>query len=242
MTTALAVALAGVAVGALLQSATGFGFALIVAPALTAAVGPRVAIPTAALLGLVVNGLTLVGERRESVVHRRAALVLLAASLPGMALGVAVLASAPEDLLRVAVAGVVVGTVVAYAVARGKDGVRTSPVGAGLLSGVLATTSGINGPPLVLHMRRRGMNAAQMRDTLAAIFLVSGVLTIAALLIAGAMRLPGGVLLLVAGAAVGQGAGRLAFRQLDRHRDAATLGVLALSAAAAVVPVVQALS
>jgi uncharacterized membrane protein YfcA len=241
VSTEVAVALAGVTAGAVLQSATGFGFALIVAPVLTAAVGPRVAVPTATLTGLLVNGLTLVGEGRAPLVDVRQARVLLAASLPGMALGAVILATAPEDVLRVAIAAVVVGTVVLYVLTRSAGTGRSSPLGAGLVSGLLATTSGINGPPLVLHMRRVGMAAETMRDTLAAFFLVSAVLTLAALALAGAVRMADGVVWLLAGAVVGQAAGRLAFRQLEAHREAATLAVLALSAAAAVVPVVQAL-
>jgi uncharacterized membrane protein YfcA len=200
-----------------------------------------VAVPAATVVGLLTNGLTLVGERRRPVVQARVALVLLGASLPGMALGAVVLASAPEDVLRVAIAAVVAGTVIAYALARDGAGGHSSALGAGLLAGVLSTTSGINGPPLVLHLRRAGVAAAEMRDTLAAFFLVSGVLTLAALAVAGALRLPGDMLVLLAGAVAGQAIGRLAFRRLEEHRDAATLGVLGLSAAAAVVPVVQAL-
>ena len=246
MTTELTVALAGVAAGALLQSATGFGFALIVAPVLAAALGPRVAVPTAALTGLLVNGLTLVAEGRAPAVDRRAVAVLSAAALPGMALGAVVLATAPEDALRVAIAAVVAGTVAAY-LRPGDPAPRRSPVrpssgvGTGFLSGVLATTSGINGPPLVVHFRRRGMDAARMRDTLAAYFLVTGVLTLVVLAIGGTLHLADNLLVLLAGAVAGQAAGRLAFRQLEAHREAATLAVLALSAAAAVVPVVQAL-
>jgi uncharacterized membrane protein YfcA len=241
VSTELTAALAGVVLGGLLQSATGFGFALIVSPVLAAALGPRVAVPSAALLSLVVTGLTLLGEGRAPAVDRRAVIVLLATALPGMALGAVILATAPEDVLRVAIAAVVVATVVAYAVTRSTGPGRSPAAVAGFVSGVLATTSGINGPPLVLHLRRRGMGAEQMRDTLAAIFLVSAVLTLAALALAGALRLADGVLVLMAGAVAGQALGRVAFRQLEAHRDAATLGVLALSAAAAVVPVVQAL-
>jgi uncharacterized membrane protein YfcA len=241
VSTELAAALAGVIAGALLQSATGFGFALIAAPVLTAALGPRVAVPTATVVGLLVNALTLVGEGRAPVVDGRAARVLLAWSLPGMALGAVVLATAPEDVLRVAIAAVVVGTVVLYVKTRSSGTGRSSAAGAGRVSGVLATTSGINGPPLVLHMRRVGMGADRMRDTLAAFFVVSAVLTVAAFAVSGVLRLAGGIGWLLIGAVAGQAAGRLAFRQLEAHRDAATLAVLALSAAAAVVPVVQAL-
>jgi uncharacterized membrane protein YfcA len=240
---ALALALAAVAVGGLVQSATGFGFALIVAPALTATLGPFEAVPTATALGIVVNGLTLAGEGRRPAVLWRTAWWLLAASVPGTVVGALFLDWAPGDAVRVLVAVVVVATVVMYATTSAGDvgGRGASPVGPGVLAGALGATSAINGPPLVLHLRRIGAGAAASRDTLAFFFLVSGAITLVALAVVGALRLAPELLGLLVCAGIGQGLGRLAFPRLAAHREAATLGVLALSAAAATVPVVQAI-
>jgi uncharacterized protein len=240
------VAAAGVAAGGLVQSATGFGFALVAAPLVTAAFGPVEAVPTVTVVSLVVSALTLAGEGRRPAVLGRSALLLIAAGVPGMALGAVILARAPEDVLKVAVAVVV--TVSAVAVtrtprARSQDDAPVhSGVGAGLLAGLLATTSGVNGPPLLIHLRRAGAGAMEMRDTLAVIFLASGVLTVAILAVGDTLEVPGSIPLLVAAAAVGQGLGRLAFAALEGHRETATRCVLALSVAVATVPAVQALS
>ena len=69
----MTVALAALAVflGATLQSATGFGFALVAAPFLFALLGPREAVTAGVLLGLLLNGLTLATERRRPVVLGR---------------------------------------------------------------------------------------------------------------------------------------------------------------------------
>jgi uncharacterized protein len=239
----LALAIAAVAVGGLVQSATGFGFALVVAPALTATLGPFVAVPTATVLGIVVNGLTLAGEGRRPAVLWRTAWLLLAASVPGTVLGALFLDWAPADAVRVLVAAVVIATVVLYATTGGTSPRRggASPVGAGFLAGALGSTSAINGPPLVLHLRRIGASAAAARDTLAFYFLVSAVLTLAALAAVGAARIADEIAALIAAAVAGQLLGRLAFPRLEAHREAATLGVLCLSAAAATVPVIQVL-
>ena len=242
MSVALGLALAAVAVGGLVQSATGFGFALIVAPALTAALGPFVAVPTATVLGIVVNGLTLAGEGRRPAVLGRTATILLVASVPGTALGALFLAHAPADAVRIVVAAVVVGTVVLYVrTSEPLVPVRRSPVAAGVLAGALGATSAINGPPLVLHLRRIGAAAAESRDTLAFFFLVSGAVTLGALAVVGALRIHSAIVGLALCAAAGQALGRLLFPRLIAHREAATLGVLALSAATATIPVVQAI-
>jgi uncharacterized membrane protein YfcA len=240
------VAAAGVAAGGLVQSATGFGFALIAAPVATAAFGPVEAVSTITVVSLVVSTLTLAGEGRRPAVLGRSALLLIGAGVPGMALGAVILAQAPEDALKVAVAVVV--TVSAVAVTRTprarseRDAPVYSGLGSGLLAGLLATTSGVNGPPLLIHLRRAGAGAMQMRDTLAVIFLVSGVLIVGVLAVGDTFELPSSILLLALAAAVGQGLGRLAFGALEGHRETATRCVLALSVAVATVPAIQALS
>src|SRR5215475_11769038 len=56
---------AGVAAGALLQSATGFGFSLVAAPLVFAAIEPEQAVGLLIVLGTEVNVLTLASERRR---------------------------------------------------------------------------------------------------------------------------------------------------------------------------------
>ena len=60
-----AAACVGVVAGAMLQAATGFGFSLVAAPLLFAAIGPEPAVVLLLVLGLEVNVLTLVTERRR---------------------------------------------------------------------------------------------------------------------------------------------------------------------------------
>ncbi len=90
---ALAVAAAGaVMAGAALQSSIGFGFALVAAPLLyVAAPSPEQAVGLMILLGLEVNLLTLVAERRRPHPSWADAAGVVAWSLPGAIAGVAVL-------------------------------------------------------------------------------------------------------------------------------------------------------
>ena len=234
----MAWAIAAVLLGGTVQSGTGIGFALIAAPVLTAVHGPVASVATLAVLGPFVSVLTLAGERRRPQVLTRTALVLSAAAVPGMAAGVLVLRHAPVDVLRVLVALAVLGGVLA--IARGARG-SSSPLAAGFLSGAMATSTGLNGPPLVLHLMHRDAAPREIRDTLAAVFLAAGVLTLAALAVSGTLHPAPNLGLLVLATVVGQLLGRQLFERIHAHHREATLVVLALSAVVALVPAAQAL-
>jgi uncharacterized membrane protein YfcA len=230
-------AVAAVLIGGTLQSATGTGFAMLAAPILTAVYGPHASVATLALLGPVISALTLAELRRPEVLGRTA-LVLSLAGAPGMVVGVLVLRHAPVDALRVLVALAVLGGVLV--IARGAR-IRGPAAGPGFLSGVLATSTGLSGPPLVLYLLGHRARPAQIRDTMAAVFLITGAMTIVALAVPGELNPAPGLLVLVLATVAGQVLGRFAFARLgDRHR-AATLAVLVLCALVALVPAAQTL-
>jgi len=84
-------------IAAAIQSATGLGFAMIAAPALLAVLEPREAITILLLLGVLVSVLLLFAERRTLAIRRRDLTMVLAAALPGLALGVVVLEAVSKE-------------------------------------------------------------------------------------------------------------------------------------------------
>lgn len=230
-------AVAAILIGGIMQSATGTGFAMLAAPVLTAVHGPQHSVATLALLGPVVSALTL-GEVRKPDILGRTAVVLTIAGIPGMVVGVLVLRHAPVDLLKVLVALAVLGGVVA--IGRGAK-IRGSAAGPGFLSGVLGTSVGLSGPPMVLYLLGHRARPAEVRDTMAAVFLVTGLLTIAILAVASLLHPAPNILLLLAATIAGQVLGRLVFRRLGERHRTATLGVLVLCALVALVPAAQAI-
>lgn len=243
------VAALAVLVGGIVQSGVGFGFSLVVAPALAAIHDPRLAVPTAAVLALVVNGLTLSAERRPSQVRRRTAVLLVAGSLPGMVAGAVVLTRAPDDALRVLIGAVVLAAVVARVLqdrrraadagagpAGAAEGGSRADLAVGALSGALATSTGVNGPPLVLRMLHLRVAPHELRDTLAAVYLAAGVLTLGVLAVGGALDLVPAAGLLVVAAAAGQGLGRGVFARIAGRHEQAVLVVLTVTALAALAP------
>lgn len=230
-------------VGAALQSATGFGFALVSAPILFALLGPQEAVTAGVLVALVPNTLTLAGERRRPQVLGRDTLALLAWSLPGLALGAVALRELSEQLLSALVAAAVLGGVALRALShrsrRRAAAARPRPwylPVAGVSSGAMSTATSLNGPPLVFYLLARGAAPAQTRDTLAAIFLVHAVLGVPALLLSGAFTMPDAIWALLLAALAGQLLGRRAFGWLRGERyEPAVYAVLVATALVAVI-------
>lgn len=224
--------------GAALQSAGGFGFALTAAPVLTATVGPRASVSALSLLGLAIAGMTLAGERRRPCVLVRPAVVLLAWAVPGMALGVLALEGLGTRTLKVAVALAILGAVAAQALTSRRQATGPSrhedaaAAAAGLTAGALTTSVGMNGPPLVLYLLRGPATPGQVRDTMAALFVATSVLAVAALAVAGSFDPPAETAGLFAAVIVGQVVGARVFRHLagDRFQQVvlAAIAVLAL--------------
>jgi uncharacterized membrane protein YfcA len=102
-----------VAAGAALQSAVGFGFALVCAPLLYAALSPEEAVGLLVVLAVEVNLLTLLGVHRRPAPSWPDVRAVVAWSLPGALAGVAILRSLDDVALQLLVtAGVLLALVV----------------------------------------------------------------------------------------------------------------------------------
>ena len=215
-------ALAAVAAfaGAAVQSATGFGFALVLSPALFAALDPVEAVTALLVLGLGLNLLVLFeGGRPEHVEWRPLAPMLLAA-LPGLGVGVVALTQLSKEALQVAV-GLAVILAAAWQLRAPRP--RLSPAATwatGFASGALTTSISVSGPPIVLWLTARGVRPEEFRASLAASFLVlnlAGGAVVLAVEGGGAFD-AGTVALLFALVVLGYGLGAIAFRRLDHER------------------------
>jgi uncharacterized membrane protein YfcA len=218
---------AAVLAGATLQSATGVGFALTSGPLLFAALGPQEAIGTMIVLGVEVGILIIATERRRPRPLVRDSAILLAASLPGALVGVAVLRSLDDVALQAAVTvGVIVTLVVRHIAARGdrEPGPRpvwSAPV-AGFAAGALNTSTNTSGPPLLLHLMGRGDEPGRVRDTITVVFL--GLAPVSALALwvtgtSGAVPDPAVLAALIPVVAIGGLFGRRAFVRLAHSGD-----------------------
>jgi uncharacterized membrane protein YfcA len=238
---ALAVAAAAaVMTGAALQSAVGFGFALVAAPLLYAAApSPEEAVGLMLVLGLEVNLLTLVAERRRPDPVWRDVVAVVAWSLPGALAGVAVLRALDAVALQLLVtAGVLIALAVnvraatrdrrtSRAAASARPARASEPrsrwarPAAGVTSGALTTTTSTGGPPVVLLLMARGLPPQAVRDTLTASFVGLALVGAAALALTGTPAVPdvAWIAALVPVTAAGQLAGRPLFARIAAARS-----------------------
>ena len=208
----VAAACAGVVAGAMLQAATGFGFSLVAAPLLFAAIGPEPAVVLLLVLGLEVNLLTLGTERRRPRPLQPSTAIMLACAIPGALVGVAVLRGLSPQALQVAVTLGVAGTLAARRVREA----HVPAWAAGFAAGALTTSTSTNGPPMLLHLLGRGATPQQIRDTLTAGFIGLAALGALALAVTGTPALPDLALVagLVPGVFVAHLIGRRGFTRL----------------------------
>jgi uncharacterized protein len=233
-------ALAAVAAlaGAAVQSATGFGFALVLSPALFAVMDPVEAVTALLVLGLALNLLVLFEGGRPEHVDWPALAPMLVAAVPGLAVGAVALTELSKEVLQVAVG---VAVIAAAGWQRWAPRPPLSPAtawAAGFASGALTTSISVSGPPLVLWLTARGVRPEEFRASLAASFLALN-LAGGAILVAieGSVAVEAGPVALLLGLVVaGYALGAVAFRRLDRERFFNLVLVLvALTGAASVV-------
>jgi len=174
-----AVVLSAIAGGAV-QATLGFGGSFIMVP-VVAVVLPS-ALPGAVLLGLL--PLTMqVAWRDRGAIDRSAFLRITAGRVPGTFLATAVVALAPQRVLTLIIAAVLLLAVAATSAGWSLPTTRTTQGVAGLVSGFTGTAAALGGPPLALLYR--DARGADRRGTLSAIFVVGIVLGLATLAAVG---------------------------------------------------------
>jgi uncharacterized membrane protein YfcA len=221
----MALAASAALAGAFVQSTTGFGFALVLSPALFAVMDPVEAVMALLVLGLALSLLVLFEHGRPEHVDWRSLAPMLVAALPGLAVGAVALTQLSKQVLQVAV-GVAVVAVAASQLRRRRRGTghprlgRGAGLGAGFVSGALTTSINVSGPPIVLWLEARGASPDEFRASLAATFVVLDLTGGALLVVAqgsGSIK-PGTVGPLLVLVVAGYALGALAFRRLNRER------------------------
>jgi uncharacterized membrane protein YfcA len=176
-------------VAAALQRAVGFGFALLAVPLVAFVVPTKSAVVIIFLTGSVTSiwlAVRLV-HRIEWGTTRR----LGAGAVVGAPFGVVILSLVAASTLRL-VLGITTSVAAVWIIASSRRGgarpvehTRSTTFGLGFASGVLNTSLATSGPPLVYELRRTGFHGDRFRATISAVFVVSNLVGLPLLALAG---------------------------------------------------------
>lgn len=167
---------------------SGFGYALVSVPLLMLVFDPATVVVVLSFVGVFANALVVLDSWRE--VEARTVLSLLPWSALGLVAGTEILRLAEPVYIELA-AGVLI---VAFAAALfkgarlpGAEG-RWGTVVAGASTGVMATATGLGGPPIVMLFAARGFGREAFRASSAAYFLALASTTLCLLLSRGVVE------------------------------------------------------
>lgn len=172
-------------VAGVVRGFTGFGFALILVTAVSVVAPPAAIVPISIILDLFA-GVRLLPHVHRDVDRPGVALMTLGA-LPLIPLGVWMLAAVDEDSMRLAIGVVVLIATLSIGLGLGLK----RPPGAGLklltggLAGFLTGSAGIPGPPVILLYLSSPLPPATLRATAVALFLVTDLVALVTVSIAG---------------------------------------------------------
>jgi uncharacterized protein len=165
--------LAVIFVATLIRSTFGFGEALIAVPLLALRLPVTIAAPLAVLVSTVTAGVVVVQDWRH--VQFRSALGLVLSALPGIPLGVFLLASGNERVIKSILGLLIIGfSIYSLTASRARhltEDHKGWMLGCGFLSGVLGGSYGMNGPPLAIYGALRRWSPQHFRATLQGYFL-----------------------------------------------------------------------
>jgi len=226
------------AVAAYAQAVSGFGFAMLSVPLMIPVLGAQSSVVVATVLSFVLTIGSTIAERRH--VQWRPVLTLSAAAILGIPIGLAVLLLLDPHWLTLIIGLVVIGTTVLLARGGAVRVVLSAPVvgGAGVLSGALLSSTGMNGPPVVAVFQSSGMHPGPFRASLQATFVIQDLLAIAGFVLVSLLGPSTALVAVTAIPALGAGwwLGDRMFRRLTPGTfRRIVLGMLLLSGVVAVV-------
>ena len=179
----------------LVRSTFGFGEGLIAVPLLALMIPIGIAAPVVVLLSITIAAVVVVQDWQK--IHGRSAGWLLGPTLLGIPLGVWLLTSAHQRMVKAALAIVIVAFS-GYSILSARPGARLGMkppeldrdsrpwlLGCGFLAGVLGGAYGMNGPPLVFYGAMRRWSPQHFRATLQGYFLPASVVAMAGYWLAG---------------------------------------------------------
>lgn len=172
-------------VASLIRSVFGFGEALVAVPLLALVMPVEVAAPVAALVSVTVAGIVIVQDWQK--IHAGSAGRLVISSLFGIPLGLILLKTVAEPIVKAILAIVIIGFSFYSLATRSRHELKNDRLAwlFGFGAGVLGGAYGMNGPPLVVYGTLRRWSPGRFRATLQGYFFPASLMVMCGFWIAG---------------------------------------------------------
>lgn len=216
---ALLVVVGSVLAASIIQTISGFGFALLSVPLMTLAIDTKTAVVVSTLAGVLVT--VTQAWRLRAHIERTLVKRLTIAAYAGMPLGLVIFTAVSETTLqRMLGVAVVLAVILLAAGLDLTESGRALEAGAGFVSGVLATSLSTNGPPVVFALQARRLAPDPFRATILTVFACCNVGALSAFLLAGKVTRAGVVasVLSIPAMIIGQALGRPLRRRVQGPR------------------------
>jgi uncharacterized membrane protein YfcA len=166
------------AIAGIMRGYSGFGTAVLLAPAYSTLWGPRIGVPVMLLMELFVS-LQLIGKAFGQA-DRRVMLPIGGAAVLMTPLGAFILLTADQDLLRRCIGGFVLVFGLLLSSGWRYHGSRPLPLNlaVGSLAGLLKGATGISGPPVILYLLAGPEEAKRHRANLILFFATIAVVSV----------------------------------------------------------------
>lgn len=163
-------------VGAVFQASTGFGFAILATPFMLLFLEPREAVQLAIILGLFIS-LTLmksISKDVNQIILRH----FIIGSFIGMPLGMVTFLILDVKWLKIMVSIIIILLTFLLILQFRIRQSRKKDVVVGGFAGVLSTSIGMGGPPIILYFSGANISKAELRSTSTAFFLIVGAVSL----------------------------------------------------------------
>jgi uncharacterized membrane protein YfcA len=163
----------------LIRSTLGFGEALVAVPLLALVMPVQVAAPLSVLVSITVATIVVIQDWHN--IHIRSAGWLVVATLFGIPLGLLMLKTIPESIIKGILGVIIIAFSIYSLTGRTHRELHDDRLAFwfGFSAGVLGGAYGMNGPPLVVYGVLRRWTPAQFRATLQGYFLIASIVGMA---------------------------------------------------------------
>jgi len=163
----------------LVYSTFGFGYAMVSIPLLSLVLAPKIVVPLSIFMGLGISCYLVISSYKD--IKPKQILYLLIGSATGVPFGVFILKNTSPEILKIAINAIIITSAIVLFLKQGKKiifvNTKLITILVGFLSGLLGSSTGISGPPVILYSLNQKWEKKIFRGNLLAYFTIWAIYT-----------------------------------------------------------------